>query len=290
VTDLSRRGLFGAGLTRLARARFDAVVPPAPVPAVAETQLDAGSFWAAGDYARLARLYAPAAERLVDALGVGVGDRLLDVAAGDGNVALAAARRGAEVTAVDLAPELVGRGRARAREAGLSVEWHAGDAQALPFAPMAFDRVASAFGVIHAGDLRGAAAELHRVLRPGGRLGLATWNSAGAIGVLLRAARKASLGAPAAGRPERWGSYEGLQLAFERFPGFQVHDETLSWRYEHRDALWRDLADPPGPMSSDPPDAVRADTESRLTAFVHDSGGALELRVDWSLALAHKGG
>jgi SAM-dependent methyltransferase len=290
MSDLSRRGLFGAGLTRLAGERSDAIVHAPPVSAVAATEPDAGSFWAAGDYARLARRYAPAAERLVDALGVGVGDRLLDVAAGDGNVALAAARRGAEVTAVDIAPELVGRGRARAHEERLSVEWHVGDALALPFASMAFHRVASAFGVIYAGDLRGAAGELARVLRPGGRLGLATWSSAGAMGVVLRAARKASLGAPGPGRPERWGSYEGLQLAFERFPGFQVYDEALSWRYEHGDALWRDLADPPGPLSGDQPDAVRADTETRLTPFLHDGGGAPELRVDWSLALGHKGG
>ncbi len=117
----------------------------------------------------------PAAEALVAAAGVGVGDRVLDVAAGTGNVAVAAARRGAEVVAIDLTPAQVQAGQARTADEGLSVEWLVGDAEALPVEDDSFDHVLSAFGVMYAPRPHVAAAELLRVARPDGVVGIASW-------------------------------------------------------------------------------------------------------------------
>jgi SAM-dependent methyltransferase len=164
------------------------------------------------------------------------------------------------------------------------VTWHVGDAGALPFAAGQFDCVGSSFGVIHAADMRDAASELERVLRPGGRLGLATWSSTGAMGAVLRAARKADGPAARRTRPERWGSYEGLHLALDRFPGFDVSQPMLEWRYADRDALWHDLAEPPGPLSAAATD--RTLVEERLAPFLRQDAGALVLRVEWCLVLA----
>jgi SAM-dependent methyltransferase len=269
TTSLSRRALFGAGLTRIARARFDAestAVRGRPAPALPA--------WAAGDWDRQVHRGAGAAEDLLASIGAVSGARLLEVAGGDGVLEAAAAARGVAVTVAEA-------GRTR-----------------LPFGDEAFDHVASAFGIVHAADMRGAARELERVLRPGGRLGLLTWASAGAMGALLRVARGLRTVDRARSRPERWGSYEGLHLALGRFPGFELRELALTWRYDDREALWRELTEPPGPLAAPaslaPPrplaapsaDALRDEVESRLEPFLADSGEALELRVDVCLATA----
>ncbi len=132
-----------------------------------------------GDYAWLAEVLMPAAEDLVAAAGVGAGDRVLDVAAGTGNVAVAAARRGAEVVAVDLTPHQVERGEARTRAEGLAVTWLVGDAEALPVDDGAFTHVLSAFGVMYAPRREVAAAELRRVCAPAGTIGVVAWPPGG---------------------------------------------------------------------------------------------------------------
>jgi SAM-dependent methyltransferase len=126
--------------------------------------------WSQGDYAHTARRLEPMAHALVDAVAVGRGDRVLDVGAGDGNVALAAAAAGAQVSALDITPKLVEEGRART--AGLAVEWIVGDAQDLPFDDDGFDVALSNFAVIFAEDQGRAAAELRRVAR---RIGITAW-------------------------------------------------------------------------------------------------------------------
>jgi len=131
--------------------------------------------WSQGDFRRITAEATPAAAGLVEAVGTQAGDRVLDVAAGTGGAAIAAAQRGASVTASDLTPRMVEHGRARTAVAGLPVEWLEADAEALPFADGAFDRVISCFGAIFAPRPDAAAAELFRVTRPGGTVGLANW-------------------------------------------------------------------------------------------------------------------
>lgn len=129
----------------------------------------------AGEYFAVAAALAPAAKALVDAADVGAGARVLDVGAGNGNVAIEAARRGAEVTAVDLSPVQVSRGMERTAREGVDVEWVVADVERLPFVDGSFSHVLSAFGAVFAPEPERAMAEMFRVRRPDGVLALTTW-------------------------------------------------------------------------------------------------------------------
>ena len=144
-----------------------------------------------GDYSALAAVLEPAAIALVDAIGVAAEDAVLDVAAGDGNGALAAARRGARVTATDLSSVQVRRGKDRSARDGSDVQWLVADAERLPFGADAFDRVISVFGAIFAPRPEVAVAELFRVCAPGGIVGLTAWPDDGYMGQLTAALREA---------------------------------------------------------------------------------------------------
>jgi SAM-dependent methyltransferase len=141
---------------------------------------------ASGDYAAVGARIHPMAERLCEAADLVAGTRVLDVATGSGNAAIAAARRGCYVIGIDYVPELLERARERAGAEGLDIEFVEGDAEALPFADASFDAVLSVVGVMFAPDQEQAAAELLRVCCPGGTIALASWTSDGFIGDLLR--------------------------------------------------------------------------------------------------------
>jgi SAM-dependent methyltransferase len=167
--------------------------------------------WALGDYDRISRdLLEPFGSTLVHACRIGRGVHVLDVAAGTGNVALAAARAGASVVASDLTPALIETGRRRAAERGLSVEWVEADAEALPFADAVFDAVTSSIGVMFAPDQVTAAQELLRVCRPGGVIGLVNWTpeswSARLCGVLA-----AHVPPPPGPPPVLWGDEDHIR-------------------------------------------------------------------------------
>ncbi len=138
--------------------------------------------WSLGDYPSLAVRLQPYAEALAAAASIEPGMRVLDVAAGDGNLALAAARRGAAVTACDLTPRMVELGRARSEATGLSIEWREADAEELPFPPAGFDVVASVFGAMFAPRPERVAAELFRVARPVGLVAMANYDGGGLMG------------------------------------------------------------------------------------------------------------
>src|SRR5690606_8128986 len=142
--------------------------------------------WSAGDYALIGTTLQIVGEELCEALDVRAGQRVLDVAAGNGNVSLAAARRGCEVVASDYVPALLEQARVRAAAERLTVEFRQADAEALPFGDGAFDVVVSTFGVMFTPDQDLAAAELVRVCRHGGKIGLANWTPEGFIGQLFK--------------------------------------------------------------------------------------------------------
>jgi ubiquinone/menaquinone biosynthesis C-methylase UbiE len=133
------------------------------------------AMWSRGDFHRIGVSQVVVGEMLVRALGVHAGERVLDVAGGAGNTALAAARRWAQVTCTDYVPDLLEHARARADVEGLPLVTQPADAQALPFPDGSFDVVTSTFGAMFAPDQQKTAGELVRVLRPGGRLGMANW-------------------------------------------------------------------------------------------------------------------
>lgn len=148
------------------------------------------ALYGAGEYYALSAVLAPAAQELVDAVGIERGTRVLDVGAGDGNAALAAAARGAAVVATDLSPLQVDRGRARTSAAGAVVDWVVADAEDLPFRKKSFDAVVSSFGAVFAPDPSAAAGELCRVCRAGGLVGLTAWPPDALMGRLAAAVRE----------------------------------------------------------------------------------------------------
>src|SRR3954468_20058277 len=172
------------------------------------------SMWASGDYPAMVETFlTPLGPRLVDACPIGVDTRVLDVAAGTGNASIPAARRGADVTASDLTPELLEAGRHRAGD--LDIDWVEADAEALPFAPASFEVVISAIGVMFAPHHQRAADELVRVCEPGGTIGLLSWTPEGMLGALFRTmAPFAAPPPPGAQSPPLWGSEEHLAELF----------------------------------------------------------------------------
>jgi ubiquinone/menaquinone biosynthesis C-methylase UbiE len=145
------------------------------------------AMWGSGDYAVIGATLQIVGELLSEAADVRSGERVLDVAAGNGNATLAAARRFARVTSTDYVPALLERGRLRAEAEGFdNVTFETADAEALPYSTGSFDVVLSTFGVMFAPDHERAASELIRVCRPGGRIGLACWTPVGFLGQLFR--------------------------------------------------------------------------------------------------------
>lgn len=211
----------------------------------ADSELEAKhrALWALGDYAAIAaNIVRPLGPVLVDASGIGPGDRVLDVAAGTGNVAIPAAATGARVTASDLCPELVEEGRRLTAEAGLTIDWAEGNAEALPYADDSFDTVLSCIGVMFAPHHQQAADELVRVTRPGGRIGLISWTPEGFIGQLF-ATMKPYVPAPPAGvsPPPRWGDEQYLRaLLGERVGEFTCERRELDVALFPDGAAFRD--------------------------------------------------
>ncbi len=157
--------------------------------------------WDAGDYAAVGAKIVPVAERLIDRMDLAGGARVLDIATGTGNAAIAAARGDCEVVGIDFAVGLLRSARARAEGDRFAIEFREADAGALPFKDASFDAVVSVFGVMFAPDQERAAAELLRVCRPGGRIGLAAWTPDGMVGemfgILARHAHAVARAAPA---------------------------------------------------------------------------------------------
>jgi len=148
------------------------------------------AMWALGDYALMAEeVMAPLGPVLVAAAGIGPGTRVLDVAAGSGNISLPAAKTGAAVVSTDLTPELLRRSQARAAAQGMTLDYREANAHALPFGDGEFDTVVSAIGVQFAPDQQRAADELVRVCRPGGTIGVLSWTPEGFFGRMLATIR-----------------------------------------------------------------------------------------------------
>jgi len=185
-----------------------------PTPDFAAIKARQQATWASGDFSVVGTTLQIVGESLAEAVDVNAGERVLDVAAGNGNATLAAARRFADVTSTDYVPALLERGRARALAEGVAVKFEVADVEDLPFADASFDVVLSTFGAMFAPDHRRTAGEMLRVLKSGGRLGLANWTPDGFIGRLFKV-----IGAhvpPPAGlqSPALWGTEAHLAALF----------------------------------------------------------------------------
>ena len=171
--------------------------------------------WSSGDYAIVGTTLQIVGEDLCEALDVRSGQKVLDVAAGNGNVSLAAARRWCDVTSTDYVGALLERGRTRAAAEGLTIAFREADAEALPFKDASYDVVVSTFGVMFTPDQDSAAAEMVRVCKRGGKIGLANWTPEGFIGQLFKTIGKHMPPPPGARSPALWGTRARIAELFE---------------------------------------------------------------------------
>jgi SAM-dependent methyltransferase len=188
--------------------------------------------WSSGDYAIVGTTLQIVGEELCEALDIRAGQSVLDVAAGNGNATLAAARRWCHVVSTDYVPSLLERGRARASADGLSVEFKEADAEALPFADAAFDVVVSTFGVMFTPNQDRAASELLRVCKSGGKIGLANWTPEGFIGQLFKTLGKYLPPPAGAKSPALWGTKARIDEMFgARANDIQIARRNFVFRY-----------------------------------------------------------
>ena len=187
--------------------------------------------WASGDFGIIGTTLQIVGESLCEAVDLRAGSRVLDVAAGNGNCSLAAARRWCDVASTDYVPTLLEDGRRRAQAERLPVRFQEADAEALPFADGEFDVVLSSFGVMFAPNHARAASEMLRVCRREGRIGLANWTPRGFIGQLLAVAGRYAPPNPALTPPSRWGTEDHLRQLFG--------GDTADIRTTYRDFVFR---------------------------------------------------
>lgn len=230
--------------------------------------------WDSGDYAILGITLQIVGESLCEAIDLRAGDRVLDVAAGNGNASLAAARRHAEVTSTDYVPSLLEKSRVRAVADGLAIEYQVADAENLPFDDDSFDVTLSTFGVMFAPNQDRAASELLRVTRPGGRIGLANWTPTGLLGSVLKTVGK--FAPPPAGLkpPMLWGTEPRMvELFGPKATDIKVERKQFVFRYRSAEH-WIDVFSKfYGPLLK----ALESLDEAARTA----------LRADLAVLLAH---
>jgi ubiquinone/menaquinone biosynthesis C-methylase UbiE len=223
--------------------------PPAtPAPDYAAIKQRQQATWASGDFAIIGVTLQIVGESLAEAADIRAGERVIDIAAGNGNATLAAARRFARVTSTDYVPALLDKGRARAAAEGLQVDFREADAEALPFHDGSFDVALSTFGTMFAPDHARCAAEMLRVVRGGGRIGVASWTPSGFIGQMFKTVGRHV--PPPAGlvSPAQWGSEDYLRQLFgQEAASIRAQPRIFNFRYaspEHMIQVFRDYYGP----------------------------------------------
>ena len=190
------------------------------------------SAWASGDYAVIGTTLQLVGEQLAEACDLRWDERVLDVAAGNGNATLAAARRGCHVTSTDYVDALLDRGGRRASAEGLDIVFQVADAEALPFADASFDAVLSTFGVMFSPDQPRAASELARVCRPGGRIGLANWTPESLVGRMFKILGRHLPPPPGVQSPALWGTEAHLHTLFGKSAAkIEATERVFNFRY-----------------------------------------------------------
>jgi ubiquinone/menaquinone biosynthesis C-methylase UbiE len=204
--------------------------------------------WASGDYGVIGITLQIVGESLCEAVDLQAGERVLDVAAGNGNATLAAARRWADVTSLDYVPALLERTKERAKAERLSIHISEADAENIPFPDQSFDVVLSTFGVMFSPNQERAAGELLRVCRKGGRIGLANWTPEGFVGKLFRIVGKFVPPLPGIKPPALWGTRERLTELFGSDADIEANPRQFVFRYESAEHFIRIFHDYYGPI------------------------------------------
>jgi len=197
--------------------------------------------WSSGDYAVVGTTLQIVGESLCEALDLRAGERVLDVAAGNGNATLAAARRWCNVVSTDYVPTLLERGRSRASAEGLQVTFEQADAENLPYNDHSFDVVMSTFGVMFTPNQNKAATEMARACKPDGRIGLANWTPTSFVGEIFKTMGKYVAPASGVKSPALWGTEARLRELFsERLDTMAIENKTFAFRY-HSAAHWLEV-------------------------------------------------
>jgi ubiquinone/menaquinone biosynthesis C-methylase UbiE len=243
-----------------------------PTPDLAAIKTRQQATWASGDYHMIGTQIQIVSELLIEALDVHSTERVLDVATGSGNAALAAARRGCEAVGVDYVPALLDRARRRADAEGLSVEFIEGDAEALPFEDGSFDVVSSVFGSMFAPNQEQTASELARVARSGGRIGIVAHTPDGFIGNLFKVMAK-HIPPPAGLRsPIQWGTETRLRELFDgHIADFTAEKRHYTFRDrspEHYVEYWRTYYGPTLKAFESVGDAGRVALEDEIVELI----------------------
>jgi SAM-dependent methyltransferase len=253
--------------------------------------------WGLGDYSVLSRVLEPAAQALADACAVSAGQEALDVAAGDGNFALACAREGAGVVATDISPGQVERGRARAAEEGYDIEWQVADAEDLPFEDARFDCAGSVFGMMIAPRPEVAARELFRVVRPGNTVGITAWTP-GSFCVQMFEIGRSYLPPPAdIPTSDMWGQEDTVRERFDGLAGtLEMERGTLEWEAPSPEEFVAALESGAPPQvaarSALPPERVEAMHSDYLDLVRRWTGGdgPVSIGAEYLVAVARKRG
>jgi SAM-dependent methyltransferase len=245
--------------------------------------------WSSGDYGKVGVTLTMMAELLAEAADLKPGQRVLDVASGNGNASLAAARRFSDVTGVDYVPMLLEEARNRAEAEGLEVDFREGDAEDLPFEDASFDVVLSTLGVMFAPDQQKAASELLRVVKPGGTIAMVNWVPDGYIGNLFKTIAK-HVPPPAGLKPPfRWGTEEGLEELLNGGIGsLQTRRRTFVWRFpstQHHVDFMREYYGPLnkafGALDEGGQNALEGDLISLAESYNHSDNGTAVLHADY---------
>jgi ubiquinone/menaquinone biosynthesis C-methylase UbiE len=220
----------------LTREQHKPVAPSKPDLAAIKQRQQAT--WASGDFAVIGTTLQIVGEELAEGADIRAGEQVIDVAAGNGNASLAAARRFAQVTSTDYVPALLDQGAARARAEGLRIQFDVADAEALPYEDGSFDVALSTFGVMFAPDHQRTASEMLRVVRPGGRIGMANWTPQGFVGRLFETVARHAPPPPGLDSPFLWGTEPHMVRLFGR-QAFEIRCErkVFNMRY-HSPAHW----------------------------------------------------
>ena len=220
-----------AAQTATAATQTQASAQPTPDLAALKTRQQAA--WSSGDYAVVGSTLQIVGEELCEALDLRAGSKVLDVAAGNGMASLAAARRWCDVTSTDYVPALLERGQARAAAEGMQIEFKVADAENLLFADNSFDTVLSTFGVMFTPNQDRAAAELIRVCKPKGKIGLANWTPEGFIGQVFKTLGKYLPPPPGARSPALWGTTARLTEMFDA-EAQSIRAESRLFKFRYR--------------------------------------------------------
>ena len=228
--------------------------------------------WSSGNYAVIGTTIQIVGETLCEAMDLRAGSRVLDVAAGNGNATLAAARRWCDVTSTDYVPALLDQGKARAKAEGLSITFQPADAEDLPFKDQSFDAVMSTFGVMFAPDQDKSSAELLRVCKNGGKIGMANWTPEGFIGQVFKTIGSHIPPLQGVKSPVLWGTEDRLDDLFGKAGTVASTEQTFSFRYKspaHWIEVFRTWYGPMNKAFAALPDPQKAVLEQDLTTVIN---------------------